>query len=102
MTPRYVASRLVNSMLHSAESVLKILSNRLCAMLGAMLNSAESTPCRVSSFACFFSFAQHETKRNKSSVSRNFACFAINIFHKISLCFVSSQVKFRFVSQNFI
>jgi hypothetical protein len=54
--------------------------------------------CRVSSFACFFSFAKHETKQNSSSVSRNFACFAKqNISRNFVLFrFVNSKISFRF------
>jgi hypothetical protein len=37
--------------------------------------SWESVIIRVSSFACFFSLTKHKTKRNSSSVSRNFDCF---------------------------
>jgi hypothetical protein len=53
---------------------------------------------RVSSFACFFSFTKHETKRNSSLVSRNFACFANqNILQNfVSFRFVNSKISFRF------
>jgi hypothetical protein len=53
---------------------------------------------RVSSFACFFSFAKHKTKRNSSSVLRNFACFAKqNISRNFVLFrFVNSKISFRF------
>jgi hypothetical protein len=53
---------------------------------------------RVSSFACFFCFAKHETKRNSSSVSRNFACFAKQNISRnfVSFRFVKSKISFRF------
>jgi hypothetical protein len=53
---------------------------------------------RVSSFACFFSFAKHETKRNSSLVSRNFACFAKQYISRnfVSFRFVTSKISFRF------
>jgi hypothetical protein len=44
----------------------------------------------------FFSFAKHETKRNSSSVSQNFACFANQNFREISFRFVNSKISFRF------
>jgi uncharacterized protein YjbI with pentapeptide repeats len=57
-----------------------------------------STKIRVSSFACFFSFAKHETKRNSSLVSRNFACFAKQhiLRNFVSFRFVKSKISFRF------
>jgi hypothetical protein len=46
----------------------------------------------------FFCFAKHETMRNKRIVSRNFVCFAKQKNNEISFRFVSSKIKFRFVS----
>jgi hypothetical protein len=53
---------------------------------------------RVSSFACFFSFAKHKTKRNSSPVSRNFACFVKQYVSQnfVSFCFVTSKILFLF------
>jgi hypothetical protein len=60
--------------------------------------AAYNVAIRVSSFACFFSFAKHETKRNSSSVSRNFACFAKQNISRnfVSFRFVNSKISFRF------
>jgi hypothetical protein len=60
--------------------------------------SGQELEPRVSSFACFFSFAKHKTKQNSSSVSQNFACFANQNISRnfVFFRFVNSKISFRF------